>query len=129
MRNHVAIGPLRIRIGSRNLARWGYPRIQIGGLSLWSWTSSGHFVPISYHPRSSITWLWTVWVYRRERAFTSAGRADLARMYAEGNPFVAKPRWWHRFFIPDARKSGQRIHLLRLPFGAACVVTQERLPR
>ena len=36
MGNWIALGPVRIRIGSKYLAPWGFPRLQIGGLSLWS---------------------------------------------------------------------------------------------
>lgn len=36
--NHVRLGPVILRIGSHNLAPWGWPRIQIGGLSIGSRT-------------------------------------------------------------------------------------------
>ena len=63
--NHIKIGPVIIRVGSKHLAPWGFPRIKIGGLSLWSWTNTGQLVPASYPPRKSITWLWSLWVEPR----------------------------------------------------------------
>jgi hypothetical protein len=127
--NFITLGPVSLRVGSKHLAPWGFPRIRIGGLSLWSWTNSGHFVPASYHPRSSITWIWSAWIYRREIAFTAEGRAMLARLYTEGNPNVARPRWWHRFIIPAVNRRGQWTHLVRLPFGAMGIHCQRRMDR
>lgn len=68
-RNHIRLGPVVVRIGSKNLAKWGYPRVKVGGLSLWSWTNTGQFVPAGYHPRNSITWLWSVWIGRNRSTY------------------------------------------------------------
>lgn len=62
MRNHIKLGPVILRIRSKHLAPWGFPRIKVGGLSIWSWTNSGQFVPASYHAPNSLTWSWAVWV-------------------------------------------------------------------
>ena len=65
MRNHIKIGPAIIRIGSKHLAPWGFPRLRIWGLSFWTWTNSGQLGLASYHPQSSITWLWSLWIDHR----------------------------------------------------------------
>lgn len=62
MRNHIKIGPAVVRIGSKHLAPWGFPRLRIWGLSFWTWTNSGQLGLASYHPKSSITWLWSLWI-------------------------------------------------------------------
>lgn len=65
-KNYISLGPVRIRHGSKHLAKWGFPRIAIGGLSLWTWTNTGQFTLASYHPASSITWLWAVTLWRAQ---------------------------------------------------------------
>jgi hypothetical protein len=128
--NFISLGPVTLRVGSKHLAPWGFPRIQIGGLSLWSWSNSGQFVPASYHPRSSITWLWTVWIRREQYSFwfSKEARERMARLYAEGNPFAPRPRWFHPFVIPARVRRGQWTHYIRLPFGfVASVMCQHRL--
>lgn len=67
MSNHFKLGPVIIRTGSKHLAPWGFPRVRIGGLSLWSRSNTGAWIPASYHPKSSITWLWSIWVSRSPR--------------------------------------------------------------
>lgn len=62
MSNWVKIGPVRLRIGSKHLAPWGFPRVAVHGLSFWSWTNGGDLCLASYHPASSITWLWALYV-------------------------------------------------------------------
>lgn len=54
--NWLRLGPASIRIGSRHLAASGFPRLQIGGLSIWSRCSDGSLLLASYHPRNSPTW-------------------------------------------------------------------------
>lgn len=66
MGNWIRLGPVRIRIGSKYLAPWGFPRLQVGALSLWSYWNDGTFCPAAYHPRSSITWLWQTRLERGE---------------------------------------------------------------
>lgn len=63
--NWLILGPVRVRVGSKHLAPWGYPRIEVGGLSLWSRWNTGERLLASYHPRSSITWLWQLSLHRR----------------------------------------------------------------
>lgn len=58
--NWVRLGPVSIRIGSRHLASWGYPRIAIGGLSIWSRMNTGQRILVSYHPRRSVTWVFSL---------------------------------------------------------------------
>jgi hypothetical protein len=56
-------GPVAIRTGwMPNTVRWGQPRVRIGGLTLWSRSNSGAFIPASYHPNWSATWRWTIWI-------------------------------------------------------------------
>ena len=65
MSNWIHVGPVHIRVSGKHLAPWGFPRLQIGGLRLWSWWNDGDFAPASYHPRSSITWLWQTKLHRK----------------------------------------------------------------
>lgn len=65
MRNYVVMGPVRIKVSNKHLAQWGFPLVDVGGLAIWSWTNSGEWVPLSYHPSSSITWLWSLSFSRR----------------------------------------------------------------
>lgn len=83
--NYIQIGPAIIRVGSKHLASWGFPRLCIGGLSVWSWTNEEWLTLASYHPASSITWLWAVyvdplrpwrWVLRRQERMPRRNRAD-----------------------------------------------------
>ena len=124
--NYVHIGPVTIRTGSRYLAKWGFPRVQIGGLSLWSWTNSGDLQIAAYHPRASITWLWYVNVTKRNRGyaalFSKEERDRRARLFVTGNPYVGPTRWFHRFWQPDYRRINQWHDYLRLPFGFALMI-------
>lgn len=65
MRNYLSFGPVSIKLHNRGQAAWGYPGIRIGGLSLLARSSNGNLVLASYHPRSSMTWLWSVSLGRR----------------------------------------------------------------
>ena len=67
MRNYIRLGPIAIKISSKNIAFWGYPRLQIGGYSFWSWCNTGEFCPASYHPGESLTWLWTTRIARGKK--------------------------------------------------------------
>lgn len=106
MINHIKIGPVIIRTGSKNLAPWGFPRLRVGGLSLWSWSNTGEWMPASYHPRSSITWLWSVairwqprWrlgVARSQNFISGEWRADLG-------PLAVRCCWQERM----PRREGQ----------------------
>ena len=67
MRNFVRIGPVRVRVGSRDLASWGWSRVVIGALDLWSWTNTGELMLAGYHPKSSHTWIWAIYIGKRDR--------------------------------------------------------------
>lgn len=67
MSNHIGIGAVQLRIRSKGIASWGYPRIQIGGLSLFTRASNGELHIASYHPRRSLTWLWYVGLGKEKR--------------------------------------------------------------
>jgi hypothetical protein len=79
--NYVRLGPVAVKVSSKHLAPWGYPRLQIGGLSLWSWWNDGDFCPASYHPQSSITWLWQTKLHCHGRnppyQYNSSGGRDI----------------------------------------------------
>jgi hypothetical protein len=64
MRQWISIGPVSIRLHSKHLAPWGFPRLQIGGYSFWSWNNNGYFMPAGYHPRGSITWIWSTTIVK-----------------------------------------------------------------
>lgn len=134
MRNHLRLGPVIFRVGGKNLAPWGYPRVQIGGLSIWSRTNTGELHLASYHPRSSITWLWYVGITRRSRGyapvFSREERDRLAQLHAAGNQYVGPPRWYHWFWQPAHRRLSQWHDYARLPFGLAAVIgRQDRMER
>jgi hypothetical protein len=117
------------------MVSWGYPRIQIGGLSLWYWTNSGDFSLVSYHPRWSLTWLWFVRITRRPgrgyaSTFSREERRRMAELHRQGNPYAARPRWFHRFWQPAAIRRGQWSDYLRLPFGFTAIIGhQHAMPR
>jgi len=127
-------GPVLIRYGSEGMAKWGYPRLEIGGLSFGAWTNGGDFSLAAYHPRSSITWLWFVHITKRPgRGYAATfSREELdrrANLYRAGSPHASKPRWFHRFWQPDALRRGQWNDFLRLPFGLTAIIGhQARMP-
>ncbi len=129
MANHVRLGPVTLRVGSRNLAPWGYPRVQIGGLSFWSRTNSGDLHLAAYHPRRSITWLWYVGVTKRGRGyggvFSNESLTHMARLFVTGNPYAFRVRWWHRFAQFARVRRNQWHHYIRLPFGLAVVIGRQ----
>ena len=128
--NHLRIGPAIIRIGSRGLAPWGFPRVQLGGLSLWTRTNIGDLHLIGYHPRKSITWMWYVGITKRSRGYAPIFSREeikrLAVLFVTGNPYVGPTRWFHRFWQPDFRRQGQWHDYLRLPFGRALVIGHQK---
>ncbi len=132
--SYLKIGPVLIRYGSKGMAKWGYPRLEIGGLSFWSWTNGGDFSVAAYHPKSSITWLWFAHITRRTArgyasTFSKAERDRMAALYHAGNPYAAQPRWFHRFVQPARRRVGQWSDYVRLPFGFTLVIGhQARMP-
>ncbi len=129
MKNHLRLGPVIFRIGGKSLAPWGYPRVQIGGFAIWSRTNNGEVHLASYHPRSSLTWLWYVGITKRARGYSPIFSRDelnrRARLFVTGNPYVPMPRWWHLFVQFDAKRVGQRHDYIRLPFGRAIVIGQQ----
>lgn len=70
MKNYIHIGPVSIKVNSKNLAFWGYPRIKIGGYSIWDWDNNGSFMPAAYHPQESITWIWATRLTRKRGRVT-----------------------------------------------------------
>lgn len=132
---YIKLGSLLIRFNSKGIANWGYPRVEIGGLSFWSWTNAGDFSLAAYHPRSSLTWLWFVHISSRPGrgylpTFSRAERERLWALYLDGNPHVSRPRWFHAFWQPARMRRGQWNDFVRLPFGFAAIIGhQERMPR
>ena len=61
-RNYIYLGPVHLKVSGKGLASWGYPRIRMGGISLFNWGNEGSFHLVSYHPKSSITWLWDLMI-------------------------------------------------------------------
>lgn len=98
MSNHVRLGPVIIRTGSKHLAFWGFPRLRCHGVSVWTWCNDMSLILISYHPASSLTWLWSVGIRRCKNLGFSA------------------------------QKFSQRHHYLWLPFGFRIVIgVQDRM--
>lgn len=99
--SYIHIGPVAIRVGTKGLASWGYDMIHVGGLSIGSRVNDGSLNLISYHPRSSLTWLWFVNLRREPNR-------------------PRRPRFAH--FL--------RHWSLDLPFGwTISAQTQDRMPR
>ncbi len=90
--NWLRFGPVVIRIGSRHLASWGFPRLEIGGLSIWSGNSDGSLCLASYHPRSSFTWLWSVTLTR--------GKARTGRFLELAPRGLNRGQWHHYVNLP-----------------------------
>lgn len=133
--NHISFGPVTVRVGSKNLAPWGFPILQIGGLSFWSRTNSGGLHLLAYHPRSSITWLWFVALSGKAGrgywpTFSRQERERIARLFVTGNPYAFRIRWWHRFVQFAPQRRGQWSDHFRLPFGLVLTIThQARMER
>lgn len=127
MRNYLTLGPVRLLVNRQYLASWGYPRLSIGGLSLWSKSNNGDRTLASYHPRDSLTWHWSVSITKRNPAMWSAeAREGRAQLYREGNPFITAPSWRDRFMILTNNPRGQWHNYFRLPFGRAlCIARQD----
>lgn len=102
MRNYLAAGPLRVRISSHGLARWGYERIGVAGFSFLSRDSGGDLMLAAYHPRRSLTWHWSVSLRKRQ---------------------AATSRWVNR--APSEFRSGQWHDYYRLPFGWEVVIAMQ----
>lgn len=98
MRNYLVIGPVRLRISSKHLAPWGYARLKIGGLSLFSRTNSGNLMLASYHPSWSHTWGWSVQITRIDQG-----------------PWI----------IRDKHRGGQWHDYYRLLFGWRLMISQQ----
>ncbi|WP_398472933.1 hypothetical protein [Tardiphaga sp.] len=64
LRNYLRLGPIHIKVSNKYLANWGYPLLKIGGAEFWSRSNDGRRMLAAYHPRSSLTWLWALYVYR-----------------------------------------------------------------
>lgn len=96
MSNYITIGPVRLRVGSKGLASWGYPRLQVGGLQIWAHINSGGVTLASYHPHDSTTWHWSVQIRR--------------------NRLTSRRAKWS-IWQPSTRRSGQWHDYIRLPFG------------
>jgi hypothetical protein len=73
-------------------------RLSIGGIEFMHRDSAGNLVLLSYHPRGSSTWHWSVVLSRR------AGNTLVNRA-------VERQGQWHDFY--------------RLPFGYSIIVSQQ----
>lgn len=80
MSNYITAGPIALKVSNRHLAVWGYPLLKIGGLSLWTRDSGGGLGLASYHPASSLTWLWGLSVRKADwRWFPRFARSEYPR--------------------------------------------------
>lgn len=104
----IIIGPVQLRLSSHNLCWWGFPRLKIGGLTIWSWHSDGALGLAAYHPKGSTAWHWSISLTRRQRYF----------------------KGWRSITPPELRR-GQWHDYYRLPFGWALAVARQdyHLPR
>ena len=104
MRNYLALGPVKIRINSKHLAGWGYPSIQIGALSLFTWTNTGGLTLASYQPLQQ-TWHWAVVVQRSQypKGWVSRDRIRRGQWHdyyrlTFGLEIVHSRQDWHRSY-------------------------------
>lgn len=66
MKNLLVLGPLRVRLSRKGLASWGYARIEIGGLRLFSRTNSARTYNLAaFHSSHSLTWRWVLSISRQ----------------------------------------------------------------
>lgn len=99
MRNYLSLGPVRIKVSRRGIAKWGYAKFIIGGLELFSRSSNGDLNLCSYHPRRSATWHWAVYLTRRVEDRRIVDRAK------------SRSGQWHDYY--------------RLPFGRSLIVSHQ----
>ena len=96
-------GPLTIRTGlPATYARWGHPRVVIGGLNIWAWCNDGSFQPFAYHPRWSYTWRWCTWISKGRRVpgrFLFRPRFKQAAVYFAG--YTCEIRWQNTIRITN----------------------------
>ena len=96
--NYKSIGPVRIKTSSKGLVFWGFPVIDICGLAIWGWCNDGSFMPISYHPRDSITWTWATYIGRRQTQTRRMMRHNFGGSFEQCLPFgfYARLSWQDR---------------------------------
>lgn len=99
MKNYILFGPVALRISSRLLAPWGYERIKIGGLSLFTRTSAGDLSIASYHPGGQSTWNWSLTLMHWGTSNTWVARSKIRRGQ------------WHDYY--------------RLPFGYSLCLSRQ----
>jgi hypothetical protein len=102
MGNYLSLGPVRLRVSSRHLAPWGYEWFGIYGLSLFSHSNSGEFILASYHPRKSITWIWSLAIGKRRDNWNWIDRAKMR-----------SGQWHDYYWLPfnrELRVSRQNYH-------------------
>ena len=93
MKQYLTFGPVRLRLHSRHLASWGYPRLQIGGLAVGSRSNIGDIILASYHPKSSITWLWSVALGRNKTPRKNIVNLD-TRRFGQWHDYIRLPFAW-----------------------------------
>lgn len=101
MRNYLCLGPLALKISNRGIANWGYERLKIGPLSVWSRSSSGERMIASYR-RPNETWRWCVGIGK-----WPVGRAGIV---SREQPQFRRGQW-HDYY--------------RLPFGRQLIVSRQ----
>lgn len=75
--------------------------MRIGGFSFWSRTSAGGRTLVSYHPRTSPTWYWSVGIEKTRR----------------------EP--WSKNFCFAPTRSNQWHDYIRLPFGYDLIISRQ----
>lgn len=121
----VRIGPVFIRLSRKNLAKWGFETIRIGGLSIWSRTSGGDRMLAAYHPRSSTTWIWSATIMKSGPMFNGEAIKTDAELHYQGNPHAEMPTWRRNFRRRDVVRRGQWHDYYRLPFGRMLLLSQQ----
>jgi len=106
----LRIGALRIRYSWAGVSKWGYSRIEINGYSLLTRQSDGALGLISYHPRWSNTWIWSVALRRSTpQQWTRLGNRD-----------------WRKHFVQRcSRRRSQWHDYYRLPFGRTLIFSHQ----
>lgn len=100
--NYIRVGPIAVRISRKNLAKWGWPVIELGGLRLFSRNSNGELGLAAYHPRDSLTWHWAISIGRRP---------------PEARKWLA--------LAPREFRRGQWRDYIGLPFGRQIIISRQ----
>lgn len=121
MKDHIQLGPVRIRYRRDRYSSWGNPWVQLGGLALMTKTNNkGGWNLAAYHSWHSLTWRWilafnlpvrgqgrwrpTFWTYR-----DNSGRQwgfGIVKFYLQWHS--QQPMWYRHMYARLSDETEQR---------------------